>query len=37
MEVNLDDIDDLSAARGIVNGLVISIPFWAVVALLYWR
>ena len=37
MEDDLDGIDDLSTARGIVNGLVISVSFWAVIALLYWR
>lgn len=30
------DKDDLGAARGVVWGSLLSLPFWAVLAWLYW-
>jgi hypothetical protein len=31
-----DDTDDLAAARGIVAGLLLSIPVWAIIGLGIW-
>jgi hypothetical protein len=31
-----DDTDDLAAGRGIVAGLLLSIPVWAIIALGIW-
>ena len=31
-----DEEDPLSPARGIINGLLISIPIWIVVGLIVW-
>lgn len=32
----LDDTDDLSTARGVFNGVAISIVFWAVIGLIVY-
>jgi hypothetical protein len=35
-DANSPDRDGLGAARGILSGIVLALPFWAFVAYLFW-
>lgn len=34
--MNAPEPDDLAAARGIVNALLLSVPIWGVILLAWW-